>query len=242
MARSLENDAKLADARVDAQLATFDQLKSQAATTNEQDVQLRALEREAKSQRDLLESYLAKYREASARDTIDSAPPDARIISRATVSNVPAYPKKLPTVLIASLATFVLMCGMVVTRELLDAPGAVAFGMPLGRGRRKDAASAGEAPTAADTDGDIEPELPFAAAARPFAPFAPAAKGRAAREARRDRAGRVATAPGPRTPDIRTCGPSARRSERADQECPHQEPPTKSAPTIPARSARGCAP
>ena len=70
--------------------ASLDQLKSQAARTNEQDVQLRALERDAKSQRDLLESYLAKYREATARDTINSAPPDARVISRATVSNTPA--------------------------------------------------------------------------------------------------------------------------------------------------------
>ena len=108
MARSFENDAKLAGARVDALTAILDQLKNQAASTNEQDVQLRALERDAKSQRDLLESYLAKYREATARDTIDSAPADARVISRATVSNVPAYPKKLPTVLIATLATFVL--------------------------------------------------------------------------------------------------------------------------------------
>jgi tyrosine-protein kinase Etk/Wzc len=122
MARSLENDAKLADARVAAQLATFDQLKSQAASSNEDDVQLRALERDAKSQRDLLESYMAKYREASAHDTIASAPADARVISRATVSNLPAYPKKLPTVLIASLATLVLCSGIVITRELLAAP------------------------------------------------------------------------------------------------------------------------
>ncbi|MDE1973028.1 MAG: lipopolysaccharide biosynthesis protein [Hyphomicrobiales bacterium] len=122
IARSLENDAKLADAKVAAQLANFDALKSQAATTNEDDVQLRALERDAKSQRDLLESYLAKYREASARDTVASAPPDARIISRATVSNIPAYPKKLPTVMIASLATMVLCAGLVLTRELLATP------------------------------------------------------------------------------------------------------------------------
>ena len=152
IARSLENDSKLADARVAAQLATFDQLKSQAATTNEDDVQLRALERDAKSQRDLLESYLAKYREASARDTLGSAPPDARIISRAMVSNVPAYPKKLPTVLIATLATLVLTSGLVLTRELLAAPpitgrlGAVGAGGgadgrakagPAGRGGRE---------------------------------------------------------------------------------------------------------
>jgi len=63
LAHSLENDAKLADARVDMLSASLDQLKNQAAGTNEQDVQLRALERDAKSQRELLESYLAKYRE-----------------------------------------------------------------------------------------------------------------------------------------------------------------------------------
>jgi len=126
IARSLENDAKLAGARVDSQMASFDQLKSQAATTNERDVELRALERDAKSQRDLLESYLAKYREATARDTINSLPADARVISQATVSNVPAYPKKLPSVLIATLATMVLCCGFVLTKELLTAPGPVA--------------------------------------------------------------------------------------------------------------------
>jgi succinoglycan biosynthesis transport protein ExoP len=119
MARSFENDAKLADARIEAQMSMFDQFKNQAATTNEQDVQLRALERDAKSQRDLLESYLAKYREASARDSIASAPPDARVISRATVSNVPAYPKKLPTVLIVTLATLLVSGGVVLTREFL---------------------------------------------------------------------------------------------------------------------------
>lgn len=122
IARALENDAKVAAARMDSLNASLDQLKTQAAGTNERDVQLRALERDAKSQRDLLESYLAKYREATARDTINSAAVDARVISRAVVSNVPAYPKKLPTVLIATLATMVLCAGWAATRELLSAP------------------------------------------------------------------------------------------------------------------------
>jgi uncharacterized protein involved in exopolysaccharide biosynthesis/Mrp family chromosome partitioning ATPase len=126
LARSFENDAKLAGARVDAQTVNFDQLKTQAASSNEQDVQLRALERDAKSQRDLLESYLAKYREAMSRDTINSTPADARVISRATVSNIPSYPKKLPTVLIATFAALVLGCGLTVTTEILSAPGGVA--------------------------------------------------------------------------------------------------------------------
>jgi uncharacterized protein involved in exopolysaccharide biosynthesis len=118
--RSLENDAKIAGARLDSQTSNLDQLKRQAASTNEQDVQLRALERDAKSQRDLLESYLAKFREATSRDTINSAPADARVISRATVSNIAAYPKKLATVLVATLAMMVLSAGMVLSRELLS--------------------------------------------------------------------------------------------------------------------------
>ena len=103
-------------------------MKKQATSTNGQDVQLRALEREAKAQRDLLESYLAKYREATTRENIDAAPADGRIISRASVSNTPAYPKKLPIVLIATLATLMLSAGAIATGELLrmTAPRAVA--------------------------------------------------------------------------------------------------------------------
>ncbi len=71
IARSFENDAKLAGERVDTLTASLNRLKGQAATTNGQDVRLRALERDAKSQRDLLESYLAKYREASSRNSLE---------------------------------------------------------------------------------------------------------------------------------------------------------------------------
>jgi hypothetical protein len=94
-------------------------LKKQATSSNGQDVQLRALEREAKAQRDLLESYLAKYREATTRENIDAAPADGRIISSASVSNTLAYPKKLPIVLIATLAMLMLSTGAIATGELL---------------------------------------------------------------------------------------------------------------------------
>src|SRR5665213_628809 len=127
ISRSLDNDARIASGRVDGLSASLDQLKKQATSSNGQDVQLRALEREAKAERDLLESYLAKYREATTRENIDAAPADGRIISRASVSNAPAYPKKLPIVLIATLATLMLSAGAVLTGELLrmTAPRAV---------------------------------------------------------------------------------------------------------------------
>ena len=132
ISRSLESDARLAVGRVDGLAASLDQLKKQASSNNGQDVQLRALEREAKAQRDLLESYLAKYREANTRENIEAAPADGRIISRASVSNTPAYPKKLPIVLIATLATLLLTSGAIATGELLrmTAPRATGAASP----------------------------------------------------------------------------------------------------------------
>ena len=54
-----------------------------------------------------------------ARMTAIEAPADARVISRAIVSNTLAYPKKLPIVLIATLATLMLCAGCIATGELL---------------------------------------------------------------------------------------------------------------------------
>jgi len=119
LARAFENDAKLASGRLEELSASLNQLKTQAAQSSGQDVKLRELEREAKSQRDLLESYLLKYRETTARDNISAASPDARIISRAILSSTPSWPKKLPTVLVAALAMFTLTTGFVLTGQLM---------------------------------------------------------------------------------------------------------------------------
>ncbi len=130
LARQFENDAKVAGDRLESLTASLDQVKRQASQTNEQDVQLRALEREAKTQRDLLESYLVKYREASARDSIGAAPPEARIISRASPATKPAYPKKMATVLIAAFAAFALSAGFTLTGALLAAPPSTPYAYP----------------------------------------------------------------------------------------------------------------
>src|SRR5216684_6593392 len=151
ISRSLDNDSRIAGGRVESLSGSLDQLKKLATSTNGQDVQLRALEREAKAQRDLLESYLAKYREATTRENIDAAPADGRIISRASVSNTPAYPKKLPVVLIATLATLMLSAGAIATGELLrmTAPRAAAAFTP--------SPAPVDAPTAATVVADPEP-------------------------------------------------------------------------------------
>ena len=104
-------------AEVNSQLAAA--RSRQAESANGQDVQLWAMEREAKLQHDLLESYLAKYRETTVRDSPGAIPAETRIISRAAVSNTPFFPMKLPIVLIASLAVLFIVAGSITARELL---------------------------------------------------------------------------------------------------------------------------
>jgi uncharacterized protein involved in exopolysaccharide biosynthesis/Mrp family chromosome partitioning ATPase len=120
VARSFETDAKLSGSRVESLTAAINAQKQVTASANEDEVKLRALELDARSERDQLESYLAKYREAQARDSRDASPADARIVSRAVAPAIPSFPKKIPTILIATLAVFALTSAAIVSGELLS--------------------------------------------------------------------------------------------------------------------------
>jgi uncharacterized protein involved in exopolysaccharide biosynthesis len=119
--RTLENDARIAGSRVETLQGAIDAQKKIVMQANESEVQLRALEREARAEREQLESFLARYREALARDVENAAPPDARIVSRAVVPLAPSFPKKAPTVVLVTIATLLLAVGAIVARELLGA-------------------------------------------------------------------------------------------------------------------------
>lgn len=118
--RTLENEAKIAGQRVESFQAALDGQKKNVATANDSEVQLRALELDARTLREQLEQYMQRYREAAARDTLNGAPADARIISRAVEPTDPSFPKKLPIVLVSTLATFLIALATIVTRELLN--------------------------------------------------------------------------------------------------------------------------
>jgi uncharacterized protein involved in exopolysaccharide biosynthesis/Mrp family chromosome partitioning ATPase len=130
-ARTLENDARLAGSRLQSMQADFESQKKTAANANEHEVQLRALEREARALRDNYEQYLAKYRDSLSRDADAAAPADARIISRAVVPQLPAFPKKVPIILLVTLATLVLCSAIVITRYLFSVEGSEADDMPV---------------------------------------------------------------------------------------------------------------
>lgn len=125
--RILENDAKIADARVASLQAAVDGQQDVVVKGNANEIELRALEREAKVQREQLESYLGRFREASARDAESATPADARIVSRAVTPSVPSFPKKLPIVGFATLVALLLAIGGVLARALLAEPGRAAL-------------------------------------------------------------------------------------------------------------------
>jgi polysaccharide biosynthesis transport protein len=116
--RGLENEARLAGDQVASLSAALAEQSKTVAAGNADDVQLRALDMEAKTARDQLESYLQKYREAAARDADNAAPADARIIATAEPPRSPTFPKVWQTILLATLAAIVASTGVAAAAAL----------------------------------------------------------------------------------------------------------------------------
>ncbi len=105
---SLESEAEVSRIRERQLGQQLNELKAASAKAGEEEVGLRALEREATAQRQLLETYLARYREAASRADPNAAPADARVISSAFEPSDPYFPKVVPIVIIAALASLIL--------------------------------------------------------------------------------------------------------------------------------------
>lgn len=117
---SLNNEVNAAKLREDELNRELNRVKAQAAQAGTQEVELRALEREAAAQRQLLETYLTRYREAASRTDRNYVPADARIFSRADAPAVPYYPKTLPIVSATFVAGLLLLSVFVLLRELFS--------------------------------------------------------------------------------------------------------------------------
>ncbi len=142
---SLENEAEVARVRERELASQLDELKQTSAQAGDKEVELRALEREAAAQRQLLESYLSRYREANSRMDPASLPADARIISRALVPSEPYFPKTMATVVMAGLATLLLASMVIMLRELFAGEGV--RGASSARPREEEQAEPEEAQT-----------------------------------------------------------------------------------------------
>jgi uncharacterized protein involved in exopolysaccharide biosynthesis/Mrp family chromosome partitioning ATPase len=119
---SLEGQTELAAAREAEINQSLTTLKAATARANEDEVELRALEREAAAQRELLNTYLLRYREADARISGGYVPPDARIISRASAPISPTFPKKVPMTIAIVVATMIFAFAIALVRALMKRP------------------------------------------------------------------------------------------------------------------------
>jgi len=129
--RGLEDQAKIAASREAELRASLNAAKAKASETNLDEVKLRALEREATANRGLLESFLNRYMDASARQDVVAQPGTARIIERAPLPTSPTFPKTGPTVLLAMLAGLALGLGLAFVAEVMGAAARLAAGPNL---------------------------------------------------------------------------------------------------------------
>ncbi len=120
VAASLENDAGVARLREKQLVAKLNMLKADYAQADSNEVGLRELEREAAAQRQLLETYLSRYREATTRLESAASPADARVISKASEPIEPDFPKVIPITIVAALAVLVLSVIIVMLTELFS--------------------------------------------------------------------------------------------------------------------------
>ena len=105
---SLQREAEVARAREADLIQRRNVLKSEAGRVGKAQVELRALEREADAQRQLLNSYLLRFKEAQSRQNREFLPADAYVFSKAQMQSKPYFPKKLPTLAGAFFGTLVL--------------------------------------------------------------------------------------------------------------------------------------
>jgi len=176
IATSLEEQARIAASREAALRASFAKLKAKVSEGSIAEVKLRELERQAKSKRSLLESYLARYGDAQARDRKIAQLNRVEIISPADVPVMPSFPRPGPILILSMLAGLLLGLGAAFIAEVMGAvarmsggdgwPAQAAAAMPQAGEPRPQAVMTPPAPAT--------PVAPAAPAAPP-APVAPAA-------------------------------------------------------------------
>ena len=93
IAQTNRSDYEIALARERSLQQSLDSLVSQAGTTNQAQVQLRDLESSAATYRNLYDSFLQKFEEATQQQTFPVS--DARVITAATTPDRPSSPKKM---------------------------------------------------------------------------------------------------------------------------------------------------
>jgi len=113
----MEGDVAAARAKVDSLRQSETDLQS-SPQTNDAQVQLHELQREADASRTIYEGFLNRYKQTSAQEDIPE--PDARIVSHAMVPAGPSFPKKMPLIFMAFIGSTIIGAFAAIGMELLD--------------------------------------------------------------------------------------------------------------------------
>ncbi|WP_332714807.1 GumC family protein [Pelagibacterium mangrovi] len=129
VAQALEAQAQIEADLEQSLQAELDRLKVTAGSNTVEGVTLAELEREAAAQRDLLNAYLLRFTEATARSDIGSSLPDVRFVSEAAPSSSPASPQTSLILMAVGIASILLQVGAVIFSELLSGRALVERGL-----------------------------------------------------------------------------------------------------------------
>lgn len=112
---STQHDYDVARSREASLQQSLDQVQGVSTSSGQALVRLHELQREAEANRTLYESYLARYKETSAQESLEM--PDSRVVTRASVPIRPSSPKSM---LILGLAVMLGVGGGCVLAFLAD--------------------------------------------------------------------------------------------------------------------------
>lgn len=114
----LESEVRVARAREDSLRKSLAELESRDAHEETAAVTLRELEREAEASRLMYETFLARFKETSAQESLQE--PDSRIVSPAVTPVVPSYPRRLAWLTSAGVLALLAGVALAYLREHLD--------------------------------------------------------------------------------------------------------------------------
>jgi capsular exopolysaccharide synthesis family protein len=116
----LRNDVNMARARENAIRSSLAESQNRVEIGNENQIALRAAEREAEADRALLENLLARQKEALSREDMQSQRADARVIAAAGPPVEPSFPNRPVVLGLVFLASGFLGMLTILVLELLD--------------------------------------------------------------------------------------------------------------------------
>jgi len=116
--QSTRHDYDVARSREASLQQSFDQLQGVSNSSGQAQVRLRELQREAEANRTLYESYLARFKETTAQESLEM--PDSHVVTKASIPIGPSWPKTWFVLGLALTLGFGIGCILAFLADYLD--------------------------------------------------------------------------------------------------------------------------